>query len=208
MNIVVVLDQEGRLIWHQSEIYTLPHLLHLVETYLNVELFGSPFSNIYANFDIFHESHIKHFAECESFGGSYVKANFFRYLVPMARLHSFLPKCDHKRNFRFELIELSFDCCCYFKNGVNISFFEETSAGSDYSDTLVNKLFSTRCVKILPLVVKPLFNVDEPVVSSDPKVAVRSELFDHTVNLVVVCSIHIKKVLARIKFTSLLLQSR
>jgi hypothetical protein len=54
--------------------------------------------------------------------------------------------------------------------------------------------------------VHPSFYVDEPVVSSDPEVAIGSEFLDHGVDLTVICHVHVEKILPGVELSGLLLK--
>jgi hypothetical protein len=86
----------------------------------------------------------------------------------MTLLHSFLSKCDHKWDLRFKFIKLAFDNSGDFEYWLDVSFFEETHTWTNDPDTLLNKLFSRRGIKSIPVSIHPFFNVDEPIMGSDP----------------------------------------
>lgn len=142
LNIVIIFNQEGRLVGHQIEINRLPHGLHLIKTDLNVVFLCCSFTNINTDLRVLHQSHLKNFVESKTFSRSYIETDFLRDLIPMTFLHSLLSESHHKRNFRLELIQLSFDRSGNFKDGLDISFFEESATRSDSSHTFIYKLFS------------------------------------------------------------------
>ena len=57
LNVIVVFNQEGWFIGHQTEVDSLPYFLHFIQTHLNVVLFWCTFTYLHAHFGMGHQSH-------------------------------------------------------------------------------------------------------------------------------------------------------
>jgi hypothetical protein len=90
LDVVIILDQEGRFVRHKIEVDTLPYGFHLIQAHLNIVFLGSSFSYLNANITEFHQAHLKHLAKGESFSRLDFEANFGGNLSPMSFLHTFL----------------------------------------------------------------------------------------------------------------------
>lgn len=86
----------------------------------------------------------------------------------MSLHHTVLAQCDHKRDLRFEFIDLCFHLKRDCQHLLDASFSEEADDTNQELDTVLNELLRVDCVELFPLYFHPQLFVLHPVVGCDP----------------------------------------
>ncbi len=125
----------------------------------------------------------------------------------MSFLHAFFTQSNHQWNFWPKLIKLCFDGNCNFKDSLYVSFLEKSDNTCKNTNAILNKFFCSWGIKRLPFAMHPFLNVCKPIMTSNPKIRIRSKLFYHIADFIVVCCVHSKEIFSGVEFSCFILQS-